>query len=152
MVKNFIYFIVFVFTFVLTSCKKEPNNHKIKYEIEFIEGCQSGSSNAIDVNCTPHYNDVPSDLPYINKTQIQPGFIWKYEYWQLHDGDKVFFNVMPQQGYHFIMRVYVDGTLVSYREILTSYGSYYVTTTLDIWGINNKADVDSGVIEFIYSE
>jgi hypothetical protein len=59
---------------------------------------------------------------------------------------------MPQQGYHFIMRVYVDGTLVSYREILTSYGSYYVTTTLDIWGINNKADVDSGVIEFIYSE
>jgi hypothetical protein len=50
------------------------------------------------------------------------------------------------------MRVYVDGTLVSYREILTSYGSYYVTTTLDIWGINNKADVDSGVIEFIYSE
>ena len=105
MVKNFIYFIIFVFTFVLTSCKKEPNNHKIKYEIEFIEGCQSGSSNAIDVNCTPHYNNVPSDLPYIDKTQIQPGFIWKYEYWQLHDGDKVFFNVMPQQGYHFIMRV-----------------------------------------------
>jgi|688.fasta_scaffold185571_2 hypothetical protein len=151
MFKRIIYFLVFVFSLTLTSCKK-VNDHKVKFEIEFIEDCQYGYSNNIDVICKPHKNEVQSDIPYINKENIKPGFVWKYEYWELHDGDKVLFTVMPQQGYHFIMKVYLDDKLVSYREVITGYGAYCVTTTIDIWGINNEASSDSGIIEFVYSE
>lgn len=151
MLKNLIYLIIFVFTFSLTSCKKE-NYHKVKYELEFIEGCQFGYSDMIDVNCLPHYNDSLSDIPFLNKEDIEPGYKWKYEYWQLSNNDKVIFTVMPQQGYHFIMRVYIDDKLVSYREVTTGYGGYYATTTVDIGGINNRADSDSAVIEFIFQE
>ncbi len=152
MLKKFVYYIVILFSLTLTSCKKKVNDHKIKFEVEFIEDCQQGYSDMIDVICKPSYNEVPSDIPHINKDYIETGFIWKYEYWQLHNGDKVIFNVMPQQGYHFIMRVYIDGNLISYREITTGYGGYYGTTTVDIWGVNNKSNSDSGVIEFTYSE
>jgi hypothetical protein len=150
MFKNLFYLLIF--SLFIFSCKKEDKDHKVKYELEFIEDCQPGYSDMIDVNCTPHYNDVQSDIPYINKEQIQYGYKWKYEYWQLHNGDKVTFTVMPQQGYHFIMRVYVDGNLLSYREIITGYGGYYVTSTIDIGGINNKVNYDGAVIEFVYSE
>jgi hypothetical protein len=151
MFKRIIYFLVLVFSLTLTSCKK-VNDHKVKFEIEFIEDCQDGYSDMIDVICKPSYNDEQSDIPSINKENIKPGFVWKYEYWELRDGDKVLFTVMPQQGYHFIMKVYLDDKLVSYREVITGYGGYYVTTTIDIWGINNEASSDSGIIEFVYSE
>lgn len=151
MVKNLIYLVVLVFTLSLTSCKKE-NYHKVKFEIEFIEDCQPGYSDMIDINCIPHYNDVPSDIPYINKENIQSGYIWKYEYWKVLEGDKILFTVMPQQGYHFIMKVYTDDKLVSYREIITGYGGYYGTSTVDIWGINNESSSDGAIIKFIYQE
>ena len=145
-------FYILILSVLFFSCKKEEKNHKVKYEIEFIEDCEFGYSDMIDVNCTPHYNETQSDLPNINKEHIQSGYKWKYEYWQLHNGDKVTFTVMPQQGYHFVMRVYVDNKLVSYREVTTGYGAYYVTTTVDIWGVNNEASMDGPIIEFIYSE
>lgn len=147
MFKNFIYFLIFIFTFGLTSCKKK-NDHKIKFEVEFIEGCQDGYSNFIDVRCKPQYSD---EEPTIPTSVIVPGYVWEYEYWKLRDGDNVEFLVSPQQGYHFIMRVYVDGNLVSYREIQGHYGGYYAVSVLDEWGINNATE-DMGLIKFVYSE
>jgi len=133
---------------IFSSCKKD-DYHNVKFHIEFIEDCENGYSDGIEVSCSPHYSD---EEPTIYKQLIDEGYEWDYEYWQLKDGDRVIFTVLPQQGYRFIMSIYIDDVLISYREIKTHYGGYYATTVEDEWGLNNESDEDMGIIEFYYYE
>lgn len=145
MVKNILYYIsLIIFIFSLSSCKKK-DYHKIKFEVVFIQDCDNCFADYFAVNCTPHYSD---EEPAISASDVTTGYVWKYEYWQLKDGDKVKFAVSPTgDSYHFKMNVYVDDQLVSYRECYGPYG----TVVIDQGGINNSL-VESGVIEFTYFE
>lgn len=144
---TFILFLITLFTF--TSCEKEPTYHKVRFELTFLEEPSNGNSNMIDVNCVPHYSD---EDPTIVASNIQPGYVWSYEYWEVVDGDKITFIVNPQLSYRFEMRVYVDGELISYRKIVTSDNNYYETIVEDEWGLNNEADVEYSIISFYYYE
>ena len=142
MIKKFLYFVLI--SFLLFSCKKE-NNHKIKFEVEFIQDCDNCYADYFAINCTPHYSE---DEPSFSASQVTTGFVWDYEYWQLKDGDKVKFAVSPTgDGYQYRMNIYIDGELVSFRECYGPYG----TVIIDEGGINNS-QVESGVIEFTYYE
>lgn len=142
MIKKFLYFVLI--SFLLFSCKKE-NNHKIKFEVEFIQDCDNCYADYFAINCTPHYSE---DEPSFSASQVTTGFVWDYEYWQLKDGDKVKFAVSPTgDGYQYRMNIYIDGELVSFRECYGPYG----TVVIDEGGINNS-QVESGVIEFTYYE
>jgi hypothetical protein len=132
-----------------TSCKKEPAYHKLKFELIFSEEPNNGNSNFIEVNCSPKYGDEP---PEISRNIIEPGYVWTYEYWELKDGDAVSFVVSPQLSYRFTMNVYVDGTLVSSRKIVTSDNTYYATITEEQFGLNNSENTNYPVIDFIYYE
>lgn len=150
--RNFIINLLIVLSsvFVFTGCKKyQPEFHKVKFEIEFYDVPPFGSSNALDVLCRPQYDDEPA---VIHKEYTSPGYIWDYEYWQLVDGEEVKFIVNPQLYYHFTMRVYIDGTLISERELVTSTVTYYSTYTLYMNGPNEDSDTEYSVIRFTYHE
>ena len=116
MIKRFIYSLLVLLTVTFSSCKKfNEDYHRVRFHIEFINGCEAGFSNFIEVDCKPDYSN---DEPVLPLSVIEPGYEWDYEFWQLKDGDEVKFSVLPQQGYRFIMSVYVDEELVSYREFL----------------------------------
>jgi hypothetical protein len=134
----------------LSSCKKyEPDFHKVRFHILFKQIPQPGSSNMIDVVCSPDYDDEP---PVLHKEVITPYYEWNYEYWELTDGDEVKFIVNPQLSYWFIMSVYVDGELVSTRECVTSSQTYYSTQTLNQSGLNNDENTNHPVISFYFYE
>lgn len=150
MIKRFIYSLLVLLTVTFSSCKKfNEDYHRVRFHIEFINGCEAGFSNFIEVDCKPDYSN---DEPVLPLSVIEPGYEWDYEFWQLKDGDEVKFSVLPQQGYRFIMSVYVDEELVSYREVQGVYGGYYGTVVLDQGGINNADEDNMGIIEFIYYE
>lgn len=148
--KIFKYFVLSVFSILFfTSCEKEPNLHKVRFELTFLEEPSNGNSNMIDVNCVPHYSD---EDPTIVASNIQPGYVWSYEYWELVDGDKITFIVNPQLSYRFEMRVYVDDELISYRKIVTSDFNYYETIVEEEFGLNNEASTEYSIISFYYYE
>jgi len=147
--KKILFLILATLTIFTFSCKKENDYHKVKYHVIFIEDCEDGYSNDIDIACSPHYSD---EEPTIYPQSINADYEWEYEYWKLQDGDEIMFIVSPQQGYRFIMSVYIDDVLMSFREIKTHYGGYYITTIEDEWGLNNESDEDMGIIEFYYYE
>ena len=133
----------------LTSCSKEPTKHNLKFEIRFTEEPNNGNSNAIDVSCSPNYSD---DKPVIAKSIIKPGYVWTYQYNELVDGDEVLFVVNSQLSYRFEMKVYIDGTVVSTRNIVTSDNTYYATVTESQTGINNSQNENYPIIDFYYYE
>ncbi len=108
-----------------------------------------GSSDFIEVSCSPNYDNDP---PRIYKDYITPGYEWDYEFWQLKNGDEVKFIVNPQLYYWFVMEVYVDDVLVSTREVVTSSQTYYATETLTQTGLNNDEETNFPVISFYYNE
>ena len=153
--KNFIRNIILVLTLVITftGCKKHKTNfHKLKYEIEFYNSPPFGASNSLDVLCNPQYSDDENPPASINKNYVSPGYKWDYEYWQLIDGKEIKFIVNPQLHYHFTMRVYIDGELVSEREIQTSTMTYYSTNTIYMSGLNDDSGINYSVIRFTYQE
>jgi hypothetical protein len=142
--------IVFISLITLISCNKHENDfHKVRYHITFHQIPQPGYSNAIDVICTPNYDDEP---PLIFKEVITPGYEWDYEFWQLTDGEEVKFIVNPQLSYWFTMEVYVDDELISSRECVTSSQTYYSTQTLNHSGLNNDENTNAPIISFYYYE
>jgi len=147
MIKRLIYSLLVLLTVTFSSCKKETY-HSVRFHIEFIDDCEEGFSNFIEVRCKPNYSN---DEPVLPLSVIEPGYEWNYEFLQLKNGDNIEFLVSPQQGYRFIMSVYVDGVMVSYREIQGLYGGYYGTVLLDQGGLNN-AQEEMGIIKFIYYE
>tara|TARA_R110001592_G_scaffold104103_5_gene293057 strand:- start:13136 stop:13579 length:444 start_codon:yes stop_codon:yes gene_type:complete len=147
MIKRFFYTLLIGLTLVFSSCTKEEQ-HRVRFNLVFIDDCDAGFSNHINVGCSPSYDNDP---PRIWKSLIEPGYEWNYEYWVLQNGQNIEFLVSPQQGYHFIMNVYIDDELISSREILTAYGGYYGTTVLDESGLNNYVG-DMARISFTYVE
>lgn len=154
--KNFLYLLILIIG--LTSCKKEPKFHKIKYQIKFLEIPTWYTSNNLEVTATPCYygkyhNDVDENgniiEPYIDYSQTTDG-LWEYEYWQLKSGDKVRFNLMAQLDYHFELRVFIDGVEVSYKKVKISEDTYYKVIDLEETGWDDSpGDSD---IEFTYYE
>lgn len=143
--KHFIYILlIFVFGFSFTSCKKKEY-HKVVFEITFLQTPSTGSSNMIEVYTTPSYAD---SKPYINRLNVPK--IWRYEYLGLEKGSRVHFLVSGQLSYYFEMRVYIDGTEVSYRRVKVSDNTYYDDHVEESYGLNDKAYEDTGLIDFIY--
>ena len=119
------------------SCKKETH-HKIRFEAEFIQGCdECYGQNIILVKCSPM--DVNNE-PVIHASQMTDNVVWSYGNKKdilVKDGDKVVFSVLPQHTsstYRYIMRVYIDDKVVSYRECYGPYG----TEVIDQGGLNNN--------------
>lgn len=149
-IKRVVLGLLVIFSLFLTSCKKyEKNYHKVRFHLTFKEVPPVGSSDFIDVNCTPKYNEEP---PKIYKDYLTAGYEWDYEFWQLEDGQEVKFIVNPQLYYWFVMEVYVDGVLVSSREVVTSSQTYYSTQTLNQSGLNNDELTNFPIISFYYYE
>lgn len=145
------YISITIISFItLISCNKhEQDFHKVRYHLTFHQVPQPGNSNALDVVCTPYYDEDPAK---IFKEIVTPGYEWDYEFWQLTNGQEVKFIVNPQLSYWFTMEVYIDGTLMSSRECVTSNQTYYSTQTLNQSGLNNDENTNAPVISFYYYE
>ena len=142
------YFNIFLlFGIAFGSCTKQQP-HRVRFNLVFIDDCEAGFSNHINVGCSPSYENNP---PKIFKSLIEAGYAWNYEYWALENGQHIEFIVSPHQGYRFIMSVFVDDELLASREIQTAYGGYYGTTVLNESGLNNYVG-DMARISFIYVE
>lgn len=138
-------FLLFI-VFSLISCKKE-NLHKVKFEVEFIQDCHECFADYFSITCEPHYSD---EQPKIYAESVKEDYIWDYEYWALKDGDEIVFAVNNSSGsatYRYVMRVYVDGEMVSYIDCYGPYGKYIIKKG----GLNNS-ELDMGIIEFTYHE
>ena len=136
--------------FMFTSCKKEPKMHKIKYEITFIQTPDYGYTNWMELGVTPaYYGDYNYDPqnPSINYDIAKTGH-WDYEYWELKDGDKVSFTLWTAPGYYYEMRIYIDGTEVSYKKL---YSDGSGTTDIEAESGWNDSTTDT-YIEFTYYE
>lgn len=143
--KNLIYiFLIVIIGFSFTSCKKKET-HKVSFEVTFLQTPATGSSNIIDIYATPTYSDKK---PTIDKSNIPQ--VWRYDYIGLTKGQKVHFLVSGQLSYYFEMRVYIDGSQVSYRKIKVSDTNYYESHVEVSSGLNDKASESFGIIEFIY--
>lgn len=142
--KNFIYlFLITLFTFSFTSCKKK-DYHKVTYEITFLQTPNTGSSNFIEVGCNPSYSDKGPTIDRFNIPQV-----WRYDYMGLEKGQKVSFSVRDQLSYYYEMRVFIDGSEVSYMKVKVSDTNYYDDHIESSHGLNTST-ADTGLIEFIY--
>lgn len=142
--KNFIYlFLITLFTFSFTSCKKK-DYHKVTYEITFLQTPNTGSSNFIEVGCNPSYSDKGPTIDRFNIPQV-----WRYDYMGLEKGQKVSFSVRGQLSYYYEMRVFIDGSEVSYMKVKVSDTNYYDDHIESSHGLNTST-ADTGLIEFIY--
>jgi len=143
--KNLIYIVLItLISFFTTSCSKEPKNHKIIYEIEFHQTPSFGYTNWMDLSVTPSYigeynNDTQN--PAINYEIANNGH-WKYEYWQLNDGDNVNFLLLTAEGYYYTMTISIDGYQVSSKKI-------YSGNVIKSSGLGAGDDLN---INFIYNE
>ena len=129
-----------------TSCKKKETFHKIGYEITFLDKPSYGSSNFFDVSAKPFDANNP---PSIDRTTTK---VWKYEYYQLKDGDKVQFGAFGQLDYYYEMRVYIDDKEVSYLRAVVGHYNYYATSIEEKHGLNDETSDTSPYIEFVYHE
>ena len=77
--------------------------------------------------------------------------MWEYEYWEMVQEQEVIFKFWCQNDYHFIMRVFIDDTMVSYKEMvgLDESGVNYILVSQ--WGVNNGND-NLPEIKFTYYE
>jgi len=142
--KKFIY-ILLVSILGFTSCKK-TEYHKVMFEITFLQTPSNGSSNFIEVNCNPSYASSGKG-PTIDRFNIPQ--VWRYEYLGLERGQKVLFGVRGQLSYHYEMKVYIDGTQVSYLKVKVSDSNYYDDHVEASSGLNTS-QYDTGLIEFVY--
>ncbi len=138
---------VLIISLILFSSCKKINYHKLKFEVTFIQDCYDCYGyDVITVGCIPKYSD--DNIREIDTQNIYDGFVWSYEYWELVDGDKVSFAVLPiNYGYHFLIKVYVDDKLVSFRECYGVNGNILI----DQGGLNNS-NGDIGHITFNFYE
>jgi len=151
--RKFLYILVLSFLTVFTvSCKKEPKYHKIKYQITFLELPSFGSSNYLEVQATPAYQNeynYDTDAPYITYDQTKDG-LWEYEYWELQDGDEVYFFLWAQLDYHFELRIFIDDVEVSYKRIKISDSNYFSALEIEDEGWDDSPGDQS--IDFTYHE
>ena len=144
--KKFIYILLItILGFSFTSCKK-TEYHKVMFEITFLQSPNMGNSNFIEVNCNPSYASSGKG-PTIDRFNIPQ--VWRYEYLGLEKGQKVSFSVRGQLSYYYEMRVYIDGTEVSYLRVKVSDSNYYDDHIEESHGLNTSS-YDTGLIEFIY--
>jgi hypothetical protein len=144
------YFFILTLSLTINSCNKETKNlHRIKFVLEFLNTPNVGSSNGVEIlDCEPHY---PDEEVKIYKQYINSGYVWEYEYWEMVQEQEVIFKFWCQNDYHFIMRVFIDDTMVSYKEMvgLDESGVNYILVSQ--WGVNNGND-NLPEIKFTYYE
>jgi len=141
-----ILYISLIAVFSLVSCKKEVEYHKLTYEITFLNSPGKNSSNFIEVSISPEY---PEKDAYVDRFNIPQ--VWRYDYLHLEKGQKVQFLVRGQLSYYFEMRIYLDGVETSYRRVIVSDYTYYADHVEESRGLNDKSNVDMGIIEFVYN-
>lgn len=150
--KKLFYLFLVLSIFVFSSCKKEPKYHKIKYQITFLELPSFGTSNYLEVQAVPAYqNEYNYDnaAPYITQNQTTDG-LWEYEYWQLQDGDEIYFFLWAQLDYHYELRIFIDDVEVSYKRVKISNSNYFSALEVEDDGLDDSPGDQS--IEFTYHE
>lgn len=152
MIKRFLYYVLLITSFLLfISCKKDHKTlHKVRFELEFLAIPVVGSSNGVEIlpAFKPHYED---ESVKIYKQYITSGYTWRYEYWSLVDGDEIVFPFWCQNEYHFIMKIFIDNELISFKEMVgldESGGNYTLVTQ---WGLNNSQE-NEPEIKFTFYE
>ena len=143
--KTIIIFLILTLTVFFTSCKKTEQQHKVTFEITFLNGPSTGNSSYIEVYTLPNYSDKK---PYVDRFNLPQ--VWRYEYIGLKKGDLVHFLVRGQLSYFFEMKVFIDGVEKSYRKVKVSDNSYYDDHVEESRGLNDKSSHDTGIIEFTY--
>jgi hypothetical protein len=144
--KNILYYILItLISFPTISCKKQPNLHKIKYELDFHQVPNYGYTNFLELGATPCYQgeyNYSQEWPAIDYDIAKSGH-WDYEYWELKDGDLVTFSLWAANDYYYDMRIYIDGEEVSYKKM-------YGTQVIEQSGIDDAtSDIQ---ITFTYYE
>ena len=131
-----------------SSCKKKETFHKITYEVTMLGKPGYGHSNFFEVSV------YPNDLNNRPESEISGSTIkvWKYDYYQLTDGDKVDFGAFGQLSYYYEMRVYIDDVEVSYVRAVVDDYTYYATYIEERRGINDVTSNSSPSITFTYHE
>ena len=129
-----------------TSCQKKEVLHKVGFEVTFLDKPRYGSSNFFDVYPYPY---DPNNRPQIDREVTK---VWKYEYYQLKDGDKVEFVAAGQLDYYYEMRVYIDDVEVSYLRAVVSHYNYYATLVEERRGLSDETSKTAPSIKFIYHE
>jgi hypothetical protein len=129
---------------LLFSCKKEPEYHKLSFELTI--DVTTANYSFFDVSVTPYdYENNPKPVDRFNLPSK-----WKYDYFALKTGDKVIFSVLAQLYYKYEMRIYIDDVEVSYRKIITSPYNYYGVGILEQSGRNDLSNEQAAIIQFTY--
>jgi len=144
--KKLFYLIIFFLLVISFSCKKEPKKHKLTYEVNFFQTPSVGHSNFIDITSMP----LDGAKPPIDRFNIPK--TWRYECYNLIQGDKIVFAVNGQLSYFFEMHLYIDDKEVSYLKAKVSDGSYYALKVLEVRGLNDYANEGVSMIGFVYQE
>lgn len=129
----------------IVGCEKNEKTYRIRYEIKFLSQPPWYSFDWIDFSVSHHYpgeyNNSP-EIPAISNIDLENGY-WIYDYWELKEGDDVYFHAFPSAGYVLEMNVYIDGQLVA-SEVSENIEGF--SPSMVYAGI---ADEDTpGIIEF----
>jgi hypothetical protein len=134
---------------LLTTCKKKPILHKLKYEIVFYLTPPDWYPSITVLSAKPHYHD---DKPSWSK--FKPGDVWNYEYWELKDGDRVSlgldgaaFENGTGNGLKWVytLRVYVDGEVYAQKRFGHNHPD------VEVFGADYPSDYEE-TLRFTYKE
>jgi hypothetical protein len=135
--------------FFLTTCKKKPILHKLKYEIVFYITPPDWYPSITVLSAKPHYHD---DEPSWSK--FKPGDVWNYEYWELKDGDRVSLGLKGaafENGtgndlkWVYTLRVYVDGEVYAQKRFGHNHPD------VEVFGADYPSDYEE-TLSFTYKE
>jgi hypothetical protein len=142
--KKIINLSILILIALLFSCKKEPEYHKLSFELTI--DVTTANYSFFDVSISPYdYNSRSEPVDRFNLPSK-----WRYDYFALKTGDKVIFTVLGQLYYKYEMRVYIDNVEVSYRKVITSPYNYYSVSILEQSGRNDYANDQAAIIQFTY--
>ncbi len=123
-------------TFFLFSCEKEEETHTIKYTVEYLLKYQYAPPTYVDSDKKPCYKEDEELHPFSDEDY------WELEYHELIKGDDVEFSVRVFfPGFLYIISVYIDGELVSSKEI---YHNDYGYRIVDEYGLDDD-DTDIAI-------
>jgi hypothetical protein len=109
-------------TFLTISCRKEEvkPKHEVTFEIEFLEYPGSYKQSWWTHGCIFKNTDQSGDnagLTFMPTGYMRDISKWTYTKSNVEEGDLALFHCYHLDGaYSFIMRIYIDGEVVSWKE------------------------------------
>lgn len=124
----------------MSSCKKKPKYHHIRFELRIIEQSKYGAITPMYLGILPYYQ---SDPPKLESRQPSS---WHYDYMELKEGDKIYFALDIPLSTYYEKWIFIDGKEVAYKRIKVSDMNYYSNQILEQrgyddlegWGVEYK--------------